>query len=156
MDYLDLIKNNLQKEMMLDIKKMPKEKALDLLIKTLCSDERIVDQHQFKQAIISREMLMSTGIGNGVALPHARLDGINGIIIGFARCIEGILYESVDDKPVHFIFMIAVSKEYEKDYLKLLAALATKLREESFLSDLLNAKTIDEIYELLTADHVVA
>jgi mannitol/fructose-specific phosphotransferase system IIA component (Ntr-type) len=140
---------SLKKETILDIKKMPKEQALNLLIKKICEDNSIADIQQFRQSIISREMLMSTGIGNGIAIPHARLDNINGLKIGIIRCLEGIPYESIDDKPVYFIFMIASSIHSNKEYLKLLAALTSKIKETNLFNELLNAKTTDEIYDLL-------
>ena len=149
MDNIKFFTDNLQKEMILDIKKMPKEQALNILIKALSENENIPDAHSFKQAIISREMLMSTGIGNGFALPHARLDSIKNIVIGFARCLDGIPYESIDDKPVHFIIMLAAPKVYVKDYLKSMAPIIQKLKEPEIMNALLEAKTTEEIYDLL-------
>ena len=149
MDNFIFFTENLQKEMVLDIKKMPKEQALNILIKAMSENQNITDGHAFKQAIISREMLMSTGIGNGFALPHARLESINEIVIGFARCVEGIPYESIDDKPVHFIIMVAAPKPFEKDYLKLLAPVLMKLKEPDIMDSLLQAQTNEDIYDLL-------
>jgi len=149
MDNSNFFSDNFHKEMILDIKKMPKEQALDLLIKTMCQDKRILDIHSFKQSIISREMLMSTGIGNGIAIPHARLDSLEGLLIGMLRCKEGIPYESIDDKPVHFIFMIASSKDNDKGYLKFLASLTAKLKQDEMLEKLISAETTEDIYEIL-------
>ena len=149
MDNYKFFTDNLKKEMVLDIKKMPKEQALNLLIKTMSKNDNITDTHSFKQAIISREMLMSTGIGNGFALPHARLDSIKNIKIGFARCLEGIIYESIDDKPVHFIIMVAAPKNYEKDHLKSMAPIIQKLKEKEIMDALLEAEITYEIYDLL-------
>ena len=149
MDFENIITDNLSKDMILDIKKMPKEQALDLLIKAMSQDSRISDSAQFKQSVISREMLMSTGIGNGIAIPHARLDTLEGIMIGLIRCCEGIPYESFDDAPVHFIFMIASGRTYDKVYLKLLSALTTKLRDEDLIKKMLAVETPVEIFELL-------
>ena len=149
MEFENIITDNLNKDMILDIKKMPKEQALDLLMKTMSHDKRISDFAQFKQSVISREMLMSTGIGNGIAIPHARLDTFEGIMIGLIRCREGIPYESFDDAPVYFIFMIASGRSYDKVYLKLLSALTTKLRDDDLIKKLLAAETPADIFELL-------
>ena len=140
----------LKEEMVLDIDFMSKEQALELLIDTIGKSPLIHDVNQFRQAIFTRESLMSTGIGYGIAIPHARLKSIDDFVIGVIRCKEGIPYESIDDKPVKIIFMIGASEKQDKDYIKLLSRLMIRLKDKHIINQLLEASSSKEIYRLIT------
>ncbi len=88
----------LKPDCVIDLGIVSKEEALMTLVETLCKSQKIENCHLVKQAIIARESLMSTGIGFGIAIPHARFDFLDHFIVGMARCKNGINYESMDKK----------------------------------------------------------
>lgn len=144
------VSNYIDEEMILDIEPTSKEQALEMLIEVMRMSPKIKDINQFRQAIFSRENLMSTGIGYGLAIPHARLKSIDDFVIGILRCKEGINYESIDDKPVRIIFMIGASETQDKDYIRLLSKIMIRLKDKELLDKLLHVETSKDIYTLIT------
>ena len=134
----------------LDVGKVTKDEALEMMIESICTSPLVKDPKQFHQAIFARENLMSTGIGYGIAIPHIRSSTIDDFVICLLRCREGIDYESIDDIPVKLIFMIGASDHQDKDYLKLLSRLIIRLKDKSITQAILNAQDTKEIYKLIT------
>ncbi len=143
------VSNFIDEKMILDINKTSKEQALDMLIEAMSNSEKIKDIHQFRQAIFTRENLMSTGIGYGIAIPHARLKNIQDFVIGILRCKEGISYESIDDKPVKLIFMIGASESQDKDYIRLLSKIMIRLKDKELFEQILKVQNTSDIYKLI-------
>lgn len=105
-------------------------------------------------ALIEREEITSTGIGNGIAVPHAKHPAIKKMIGLFARSREGVDFGAIDGKPVHIFVMLLSSQELIQDHLQSLAYVAKNLNSEIFRSFLLNARDEKEITELMEeADH---
>ncbi len=100
-----------------------------------------IDREEIVHGLIKREELESTGFGNGIAVPHARLDEISSItiLIGISR--EGIQFDSLDGKPVHLIFIILAPKSETKLYIYILAKLIRILEEEKMLEKLIDTDT---------------
>lgn len=149
MNIQDLIKNEL---ILLDMKAKGKEEAIDELIAVLEKAGHLQDQKVFKQAILKREEQSTTGIGDGIAIPHAKSDAVKipSIVIGRSR--DGVNYEALDGKNSHLFFMIAVGAEAKEDHLKLLAQLSTKLMDEEFRKRLLEASTEEEILTIISEE----
>jgi mannitol/fructose-specific phosphotransferase system IIA component (Ntr-type) len=109
------ISDYLNKEMILDVQNINKEMALNKLIDCIITNPAIKNSKEFRQAIYAREALMSTGIGYGIAIPHARLASVSDIAICILRCVNGIEYPSIDDLPVKIIFMIAAAENQSEE-----------------------------------------
>ena len=92
---------------------------------------------------------MSTGIGYGIAIPHARHKTVTDFVMVMGRKKEGLEYESIDDKPVKLIIMIGASDNQDKDYIKLLSRLMLRLKNKDFVKNILNADNSKEIYSLI-------
>jgi len=92
-----------------------------------------------------REQIGSTGIGDGVAIPHGKLAGLSRIEICFGRSIPGVLFASADNKPVHFFFLLLAPTDSSGPYLKALARLARFLKSSHTRSRLLHAESAHEI-----------
>ncbi|WP_433943557.1 PTS sugar transporter subunit IIA [Paenibacillus sp. SN-8-1] len=108
------------------------------------------DLEQYVQAVLAREQQSSTGIGFGVAIPHGKSAGVKKASLSFARLSEPADWESLDDQPVSMVFMIAVPAEnVGNEHLKILVALSRKLIHEEFRQQLLNAKSEDEVIEIV-------
>ena len=101
--------------------------------------------------LLDRERLGSTGFGHGVALPHARVDGLPGIMGAFGRLAEPVEYGAVDDLPVDLVFVLLSPVDAGADHLKALARVSRSLREARFLAKLLGAGSRDALFALFTA-----
>jgi len=99
--------------------------------------------------LLKRESQGSTAVGNGVALPHARLKNLNRIFISFVRTKSGIDFKAPDEKKVQLFFIIGTPLEKVADYLKLLAKLSKLLKKKDLVAGLLNASSEQEVIALI-------
>jgi len=126
-----------------------KVKALEELADLISEKEKISDREKFIKSIMAREGLESTGIGRGVAIPHARTDTVERTVIALGRSREGVDFASLDGKPAHLIFLI-VSPERDKSlYIKTLARISRLVRRDEFRRDLLRANSKEEVIALV-------
>jgi len=139
----DLICLNLR----VDNKKDGINKIVDLLAKA----KGVTDRDKFLRSIMEREKLASTGVGEGVAIPHARTEATQEVVIAFARSEEGIDFDSLDKEPVHLIFMIAAPEKPAESYLKALARISRLLGKKLFKDSLREAKSPQEVMEVIKA-----
>lgn len=101
--------------------------------------------------VAKREEMMSTGIGNKLAIPHVRMDGISRATIAVGVSRAGIDdYESLDKQPVHIVVMIAAAKGEHETYIRLLAKVAEALKEEHLRDEIIQAEDTDTIHRILT------
>ncbi len=128
-----------------------KTEALLELVDLVRDHGEISDIDDLKKEIFFREQLMSTGIGQGIGIPHVRFEGIRHPLIIIGISPEGIAdYESMDGDPVHIIFLFVVGKDQHKEYLRLLSLVSGKVKDETFRKKLLGAGNSSEIVSLLT------
>ncbi|HNT86387.1 MAG TPA: PTS sugar transporter subunit IIA, partial [Candidatus Hydrogenedentes bacterium] len=99
--------------------------------------------------IIARETTESTGIGQGIAVPHARVSGLKTLVCAVGRSTVGIDFMAVDRKPAHLIFLICYPPTQQTTYLNFIATIARMLRDPERLNALLRAETADEMYAVL-------
>ena len=102
------------------------------------------------ESLLEREKLGSTGVGNGVAIPHAKLSDLQKIVGIFARLEKPIPFESIDDQPVDIVFMLLAPEGSGADHLKALARISRLLRNPATLESIRKSKDPDAIYSLLT------
>jgi len=103
------------------------------------------------ESIAMRESLGSTGLGNGIAIPHGKLAGLKGVTAVFARLGQPIDFESVDDQPVDLVFMLLAPAGAGADHLKALARVARLLRTDALVEALRSSGDPGKLYGLLTA-----
>ena len=103
------------------------------------------------EAIESREELGSTGLGNGIAIPHGKVAGLNQVCAVFARLDEAIEFDALDDLPVDIVMMLLAPTGAGADHLKALSRVARVLRNEHVVDELRRLSTCDAIYGVLTA-----
>lgn len=136
----------------MDLHAQTKEKGFKELLTLPALDGVVKNQRQVLEALNERESQGSTGMGDGIAIPHAKSSEIKEARVVFARSDQGIDWASVDGNPVHLIFMILVPEHQQGDlHLKILQALARNLMHNDFKEQLFQAKTKDEVYEMLTS-----
>ncbi|MGG0459458.1 PTS fructose transporter subunit IIABC [Bacillus mycoides] len=125
-----------------------KEAVIDELVEKLNGANRLNNKAEFKEAILKRELQSTTGIGEGIAIPHAKTKAVKQPAICFGRSVSGIKYESLDGQPAHLFFMIAASEGANNTHLETLSRLSTLLMDEGFRKQLLEAKDEDELLRL--------
>ena len=108
------------------------------------------DAGQIFEALSDREALGSTGLGNGIAIPHGKLGGLSGVTAVFARLDEPIDFEAVDDQPVDLLMMLLAPVGAGADHLKALARVARLLRNENTVEALRRASNAEALYAILT------
>jgi PTS system nitrogen regulatory IIA component len=101
-------------------------------------------------SIYDREVLGSTGLGNGIAIPHGKFAGISGVTAIFAKLSDPVDFDSVDDQPVDLVMMLLAPMGAGADHLKSLARVARILRTESVVDELRRASDARRIYDILT------
>ncbi len=133
----------------LDLKSTSQEEVLNELSELLANSDRIQDAEQVLKALKEREELASTGIGFGVALPHARSKGAKGMVIAFGRSEEGIDFRSLDKRPVYLFFAIVVPETAVNTHLTALAKLSLLLKDEENRQVLMDATFPQEVLDFM-------
>ena len=110
----------------------------------------IKDRETLLTALLEREKLGSTGIGENVAIPHCKSDEIDHIFTVFGRSIGGIDFESLDQKPVHFVCLVIAPTQSTGHHLKALARISRLLKSQSLREGILQAANAGEIYSVIT------
>lgn len=109
-----------------------------------------IEQREIFDTLLQRERLGSTGIGQGIAIPHGKLNSINGIFSLFARLENPLDFDSVDDEPVDLIFLLLAPESAGADHLKALARISRLLRDPSAVEKLRASHDKDALYSVLT------
>lgn len=135
----------------MDLKSQSKAAVIDELTDKLSNAGRLNDKEKFKEAILVREGQSTTGIGEGIAIPHAKTAAVKTPSICFGRSEGGVDYESLDGQPAHLFFMIAAAEGANNAHLETLSRLSTLLMDMDFRQVLLKAKTADEVLAAIDA-----
>ena len=125
--------------------------AIRELGRVLEDDEAIQDHKSFLADLIRREQQASTGIGHGVAVPHAHENSIQRQILAVGISSKGIDFGAVDGKPVHIVALLATPKKHHKQHMELLAALSRLLQHKEVRQSLMQAANAAEVVEIFRA-----
>ncbi|GEN50568.1 PTS fructose transporter subunit IIABC [Alkalibacterium pelagium] len=147
------INDVLRKDLMImDLEATSKEAVIDEMIQRLAEKDVISDVETFKTGIMNRESQTSTGLGNGIAMPHSKNKAVKEPAVLFAKSTKGVEYEALDNQPVELFFMIAAPEGGNDLHLQVLASLSRKLVDESVVSDLKQVRTPEEVQNLFKED----
>lgn len=143
----------LQKES-IAIGKKPRGKAaaIDQLVELLAKGGNLKDKGKFKQAILEREKLSTTGIGEGIAIPHGKSNAVKRAALAAMVVPEGVDFESADGQAAHLLFMIAVPENGADLHLEVLERLAAMLMDEDFRIKLMEAKHPSDFLKIISAE----
>ena len=125
------------------------EETIDQLVEMLANAGRIDNTEAVKDALLKRENVSSTGVGHGVALPHARCPRVYDVVACCGICPEGTDFNALDNKPVHIFFVVLSPQDTPGLHLKLLAAITRCMADENIRHRLQNALTRKEVLEIL-------
>ncbi|MBS4538553.1 fructose-specific PTS transporter subunit EIIC [Clostridium sp. D2Q-11] len=146
MKITDLLKMD---TIILDLNSSSKAKVIDELVNKLDNAGRLNNKQEYKKDILKREEQSTTGIGDGVAIPHAKSRAVKTPAIAFGRSIKGIDFDSLDGEASHLFFMIAASEGAHSDHLETLSRLSTLLMDTTFRAALLKANSKEEVIRLI-------
>ncbi len=148
----DIVKY-LSKKTIVFLQSTTRDEALCELISQLESAKMLKDKQAFFEAILAREGVVSTGIGMGVAIPHAKLAGYKDffIAVGIQR-EEGIPWNSLDGAPVRLVFLIGGPDDKQTEYLQILSRLTTAIKSPERRKAVLNVESPKELIELFKED----
>ena len=126
-----------------------KEEAIDHLVNLLDQSGKLNDKEIYKESVLNREKQSTTGIGDGVAIPHGQSEGVKTAGLSAMVVKEGLDFKSLDGQPTYLFFMIGAPKDSEGAHLQALAQLSTLLMEEDFRNALINASSKEEFLKLI-------
>ena len=129
-----------------------KKAALEMLSDTLAYRDTNLSKSKVFDALLAREKLGSTSLGEGIAIPHCRMPEIENINVTMLKLEEGVEYEASDDKPVFFLFCLVVPEDSNDDHLELLASLAELLDNKQLRNSIQKSSNARELYQMLTQD----
>ena len=132
-----------------DLKAIDKKGVLEELSDAIIGHDPSLDKSSLVKVLLERERLGSTGIGDGVAIPHGKFHGISHPIISFGRSREGLDFESMDGEPAFLFFLLVAPEDSASVHLKALAKIARILKNSSFRKILMEAPTRKELYQTI-------
>lgn len=132
-----------------DLKAKDKNGVLEELAEVIVRHDPSVDKRSLVRVLLERERLGSTGIGDGVAIPHGKFNGVSHPVISFGRSRKGLDFESVDGQPAFLFFLLVAPEESANIHLKALAKIAKILKNSSFRKVLMEAPTKKELYQTI-------
>jgi PTS system nitrogen regulatory IIA component len=133
----------------LDLAGETKPEILAELAKGLAAAEPGLDEARMLGVLTEREKLQSTGIGEGVAIPHGKLPGLTRLLASFARSRVGVDFESIDGQPTHLFFLLVVPEHSGGQHLKALARISRFFRDAAFRKRLLEAENRDDVFRAI-------
>lgn len=141
-------KEMLNPDYVVDFKSVTKADALSILVEAMSASPRIKSRPAFLNGIMEREKTMSTGMGDGIALPHAKIADVSDFVIGIGRSQSGVEFDSLDGKPAHIIVMIGCHESQSGEYMRVLSKLARALKESTFREKVLAAPDAQSVVDL--------
>lgn len=149
MEIKDLLKPEV---MLLDLQATTKADVIDEMVKNLVAKGYVSDFETFKAGILAREAQTSTGLGDGIAMPHSKNAAVKEAVVLFAKSAAGVDYEALDGQPVHLFFMIAAPEGANNTHLEALAQLSKFLLKDGFNAKLQAVKYPREVTELFSEE----
>ena len=129
-----------------------KKRALEVLSETIAHQDSNLNKNKVLDALLAREKLGSTGLGNGIAIPHCRIESLENIYVSVLKLDEGVDYEASDDQVVDFLFCLVVPEDANEDHLELLASLAELLDNKQLRQSIQDSSNATELYQILSQD----
>jgi len=128
-----------------------KEDVISRIVDLLSDSDAVADLDAVRKAVLDREKLMSTGVGKGIALPHAKSSAVSATVAALATIASPIPFDSIDEKPVQIIFLLVGAPDSQSEHIRILSRISRMMNSERFVSELLSAATPTELLEILSS-----
>ena len=125
-----------------------KEEVIDGLLETLRDHEAVKDLGRVRKAVLEREQVMSTGVGKGIGLPHAKTSAVERTVAAFATTAEPVDFGAIDNQPVRLVFLLVGTETAKSQHIKMLSRFSRLMNRDAFRERMLAATTPDEILKL--------
>ncbi len=132
-----------------DLQATTKTAVIEELVELAAKSKLVKDKAQLLKDILTRENLVTTGVGYGVAFPHAKTKASKGIVIAFGRSDAGVEFEAMDREPVHLFFLIAAPEDAIGAHLKVMAHLSYLMKPEKNRERVMTVKSPGELLQIL-------
>jgi len=129
----------------LDLGVRTKNEVLAEMAAALAKVEPQIDADRLLEVLLEREALQSTGIGEGVAIPHGKMVGLDRLVASFARSSDGVDFDSIDGQPTHHFFLLVVPEHSGGRYLKALARISRFFRDPAFRESLAEGEVVEDV-----------
>ncbi len=149
MKILDYLKEDQVKA---DLQGRDKLAVLRELSRMAAESCRGVSEDEIMRVLLDREKLESTGIGEGIAIPHGRLKQLKNFVLSFGRSVPGVEFDSIDHKPSHLFFLVMAPENSAVNNLKLLSRIVTLLKDASFKRQLMEARSQKELFQIISEE----
>ena len=126
-----------------------KSEALDMAVDLMVKSEKISDREAYRKQVYLREEESTTGIGEGIAIPHGKCDAVKKPGLAAMVVKNGVEFEALDDEPVTLLFLIAAPNTEDNIHLDVLSKLSVMLMDDNFTESLRNAGSVDEFMEII-------
>ena len=133
-----------------EIASRTKEGVLREMVHSLAQVEKQVHEDRLMDILLERESMGSTGIGEGVAIPHGKSKEVDKILASFGRSLPGVDFQSPDGKPTHLFFLLIAPENSTGMHLKILAQISRLMRDPAFRKSLMKAPSAEEIYTIFS------
>jgi fructose-specific phosphotransferase system IIA component len=150
MDLKELLSSD---QIIYDLKAHTKNEIINELVKVLAKCAMVSDRHLALNNVLEREKLLSTGMELGLAIPHAKTDAVDDLVVAFGLHKQGVDFESIDGQPAHFIFLVLSPHDTSGPHIKALAQISRWIKKGSVRDDLIKAGSVEEIEKILTQTH---
>lgn len=136
---------------LITLEEPPAEKtdAIEYLLDHITETDRVTDRESALSALVQREQETTTGVGKGIAIPHAQTSAVDQPSVAFCRSSAGIDFESMDGKPAHLVFMILVPENGSDEHLEILSSLSRSLLHEEVREGLYDAETPTDVQAVI-------
>ena len=135
-----------------DLSSTSKKGVLEELSTILVERGKLPDRDKVVEVLLEREKLGSTGIGDGIAIPHGKMKGIEELVTSFGRSIKGVDFESIDNKPTHLFFLLVAPENSAGVHLKALARISRLLKDLGFRNRLMEASDRGDLFRIIAEE----
>ena len=126
-----------------------KKDAIKELVDVLVKSDKVKDKKKMIQTLMEREELGSTGIGQGIAIPHGKSDTVSDLAAAFGISADGVSFDSLDGEPVNIFFLLVAPEGAAGAHLKALARISSLLKDKYFRKSLLSAQSPEEVIKII-------
>jgi len=140
-----------EEQIVADLEGRAKKAVMEELCRLLVSSHPELDQERLLEVLLERERLGSTGIGDGIAIPHGKMPELENLLLAFGRSRAGVDFDSLDGKPAHLFFLVVAPDRSAGIHLKALARISRLLKSYSVRQELMEAKDAGDIYRVIKA-----